>query len=91
MDRNKYVAISLLDLSKAFDSINQDHLKNKLYDIGFTKSAIELIHSFKDNKQQKTVVKKTEFNWISLQQGVPQRTILVPLIFNLYINDSNNS
>ena len=36
MDENKHVTISLLDLSKAFNSINHDHLKNKLYDVRFS-------------------------------------------------------
>ena len=66
----------LSDLSKALDFINHDQLKNKLYDLVFSESAIEIIPSFISNRQQKTVVNNTEFNWISLYQGAPQGTIL---------------
>ena len=93
MEENKYVSVSLSDLSKAFDSIKErieEHLKNKLNDLGFSGSAIEKIHSFINKRQHKKVVKNTESNWISIQQGVPQGTILVHLIFNLYINELKN-
>ena len=75
-NENKSVAVSLLDLSKAFDSIDHDQLKNKLYDLGFSELAIEMIRSFINNRQQKTVVNNMESNWISLHQGVPQGIIL---------------
>ena len=58
MNENKYVAVSLLDSPKAFDSINHNLLKNKLYDLGFSELAIEMFHSFISNRQQKTVLKK---------------------------------
>ena len=45
-NENKHVALSLLDLSKAFDSINHEYLKNTLNDLGFSESAIKMIHSF---------------------------------------------
>ena len=50
-----------------------------------------MIHSFINNRQQKTAVKNTETNWILLHQGLPQGTFLGHLIFNLYINDLNKN
>ena len=84
IDEKKIVAVSYLDLSKAFDSIKHEHLKNKLNNWVFSESAIEIVHSFIIKRKLKTVQNKTEFNWISLHHGVSQGTNL-----NLYIKDLN--
>ena len=89
INNNKTVAFSLLDLSKAFDSIDHTYLKQKLKVLNFSEEAIEMINSFITNRSQKTIVNNTESDWIALEQGVPRGTVLGHLIFNLYINDLN--
>ena len=89
INNNKTVAFSLLDLSKAFDSIDHTYLKQKLKVLNFSEEAIEMINSLITNRSQKTIVNNTESDWIALEQSVPQGTVLGPLIFNLYIKDLN--
>ena len=72
MENNKTVACSLLNLSKASDSIDHTYLKQKLKELNFSEAAIEMINSFMTNLSQKTIVNNTESDWIAIEQGVPQ-------------------
>ena len=87
IEQNKYVTTALLDLSKAFDSINHNILILKLEESGFRTSSQMLILDYLSSHLQKTKPNVIESDWIQLYQGAHQGTIIGPLLFNLYINN----
>ena len=76
-----------MDLSKAFDTINHQLLIAKLHAYGFSTDALELILSYLSNRWQRVKINATFSSWTELIQGVPQGSVLGPILFNIYIND----
>ena len=76
-----------MDLSKAFDTINHDLLIAKLGAYGFDTASLKLIRSYLTNRFQRTKVNTSFSSWSKLFLGVPQGSVLVPLLFNIYFND----
>ena len=87
LDKKGLAAAVLMDLSKAFDTINHELLIAKLHSYGFDKSALEIIWSYLNNRLQRTKINASFSSWTEILQGVPQGSILGPILFNLYIND----
>ena len=76
-----------LDLKKAFDTVNKEILLNKLYFLGIRGKLLKIITSYLENRVQKVGIKNSLSDSKNINIGVPQGSILGPLLFILYIND----
>ena len=87
MDKKNTVCGAFLDLSKAFDSISHEILIEKLKCLGFDGTSTHLIRQYLKDRTQKVVFSGNESDWILLIRGVPQGTVLGPILFNIYVHD----
>ena len=76
-----------IDLSKAFDTLNFDILFYKLHYYGITDIALKLLKSYMSNRKQYVKYNVNESGFKEIKTGVPQGSILGPLLFSIYIND----
>ena len=87
LDKGGIGGALLTDLSKAFDCIQHDLLIAKLHAYGFNMKSLKLLNNYLYNRKQRTKINSTFSEWVNIIFGVPQGSILGPLLFNIYIND----
>ena len=90
IDRGNVNAVVFLDLKKAFDTVNHDILLSKLNAYGIGGAWGNWFKSYLGGRNQKCFVNGSLSKQNSLSCGVPQGTILGPLLFLIYINDLPN-
>ena len=87
LDRGRFVGSILMDLLKAYDCLPHDLLLAKLQAYGFSKESIRLFLSYLTNRTQRIKIDSTFSHWTNILKGIPQGSILGPLLFNIFIND----
>ena len=84
VDKGKTCGAFMNDLSKALDCLDYELLIAKLNAYGFMLPALKLIHSYLSTRKQRTKINSSHGEWFEIVLGVPQGSILGPLLFNIF-------
>ena len=86
-NRKTFGALLITDLSKAFDCLSHDLLIAKLNAYGSNTAALRLVQNYLSNRKQRTKTNSYFSSWKEILFGVPQGSILEPLLFKIFLRD----
>ena len=89
LDKNNFTCGVFLDFQKTFDTVNHKIFLSKLNYNGIKGISHKLFHSYLNNRKQYTNINDFNSSLLTLKHGLPQRSVLGPSLFLIYITDLN--